>query len=166
MVFAPPIQVPPLKSINRLKTEGLRTILEEKRLSMDGVIDSAYSALIPHGNKPAAKFKPVDYVVVKGKKVQCDPPAINVVLGCTVTLEDNNQIMIRKMSLEDMKEWLAPLISYGTPKWLEAGAVIKKKDLNVAAGRARVPKDDKNDVDVIPISSTDNQRIEVEYLKD
>uniref|UniRef100_M1DAK2 Putative plant transposon protein domain-containing protein n=1 Tax=Solanum tuberosum TaxID=4113 RepID=M1DAK2_SOLTU len=133
------IQGPPPRSMNRLKTEGLRTIIEEKRLSTDGVIDrypeimsclrshkfqlftrprgryvpnwvrefyTTHGALVPERKKQAAKFKPVDYVVVKGRKVKCDSDAINAVLECSTRIENDCQYKIRTKALENMKKMI------------------------------------------------------------
>lgn len=40
--------------------------------------------------------------------------------------------MIRTKKLENNKRWLDPLVSDGIQNWLEVGALIKKKHLNVA----------------------------------
>ncbi|KAG5599680.1 hypothetical protein H5410_031050 [Solanum commersonii] len=63
----------------------------------------------------------VDYVVVRGRRVHCDFDAINAILECTRRLEDDCQYKIRTKMMENMKKWLALLISDATPSCLRLG---------------------------------------------
>ncbi|WMV46678.1 hypothetical protein MTR67_040063, partial [Solanum verrucosum] len=165
----PPIQASPPQSLNRLKVEGLRTILEEKHLSTNGVVDrypekfySSYEELVPKGKKKASAFKPVDYVVVLGKKSKCICIEINEVLDCTMDVVHYYIDLIQKKTIDDLKGWLAPLISNTTPRWIEVGVPIEKKNLNMAAiyWRAYVLVIAKTDVEVTLTSSIDIRRLE------
>uniref|UniRef100_M1DMM9 Putative plant transposon protein domain-containing protein n=1 Tax=Solanum tuberosum TaxID=4113 RepID=M1DMM9_SOLTU len=162
----PPKGVPAPWALNRLKAEGLRTILKKNWLSTDGVLDwysevwstlkfhqfeiftkprgpniptwfrefySTYGELIPKGKNKAKSFKQIDHVMVWGRKVKCSSSDINKVLRCSRDFMHYYVDKVHKNTLDHLKGCLAPLISVVTPKWIEVGVLIEKKDLNVAA---------------------------------
>ncbi|WMV49948.1 hypothetical protein MTR67_043333 [Solanum verrucosum] len=166
VVQSPPVHGPLSQSLNRLKVEGSRKILEERRLCTDSVVHRypevwntlnfykfeiftkprgpyiptwvrelylAYEELVPKGKKKESAFKPVDFVIVRGRKVKYRSTKIIGVLGCAWDFMHNYPDLIKKKTLEDLKGWWASLLSDDTRRWIEAGAPIKKKDKNVAA---------------------------------
>uniref|UniRef100_M1DSY3 Putative plant transposon protein domain-containing protein n=1 Tax=Solanum tuberosum TaxID=4113 RepID=M1DSY3_SOLTU len=191
-----PVAPPPPRLLNRLKGDGLRTILEEKLLFVEvlecnhaEVLDTlkyhelepftrprghyipswvrefyfAYGELVPRNKKKASEFRPVKSVMVRGKEVECHNKYIDVVLGRLLYSVLPYHGLPIVPSLDDLKGWLAPLISGITPMWLGAGASIEKSDMNIAS---RVPWDPASDIEVTLFSSTNIRCIEAEFPRE
>uniref|UniRef100_M1DCW5 Putative plant transposon protein domain-containing protein n=1 Tax=Solanum tuberosum TaxID=4113 RepID=M1DCW5_SOLTU len=140
----------------------------------------AYGDLVPKGKKKASAFSPVESIMVRGTIVRCNHDYINAVFDRGSVFDYPNLATITT-PLDDLKGWLAPLIADTTPMWIKAGALIEKKDLNMAmrakkrqtslpfsvlitklCQRAGVPRDEKRDIEVTPTSSTDFRCIKAE----
>ncbi|WMV24856.1 hypothetical protein MTR67_018241 [Solanum verrucosum] len=91
MPLPPPAQIveqaPPPRSLNRLKLGGPYIpawVLE---------FYSAYEELVPKGKKKASAFKPVDYVIMHGKKVKCISNKINEInVECMRDEDDQRRV--------------------------------------------------------------------------
>lgn len=66
-------------------------------------------------------------VEVRGVPILYRETKINDYLGYTFWTSHDLEDKIKKNTLDDLKGWLAPLISNEPPTWLEEGAVIGKR---------------------------------------
>ncbi|KAG5586186.1 hypothetical protein H5410_046620 [Solanum commersonii] len=103
---APVLPVVTPQLFNRLKVDGLRIILEEKLLSKVG-LEGRYSGTVVH----------------------CSRDHINAVLDRGSHFDYPN-LATTTTSLDELKGWLAPLISDTTSRWIEVEVPIEKKDLS------------------------------------
>nr|ABI34337.1 hypothetical protein SDM1_41t00022 [Solanum demissum] len=90
--------------------------------------DTAYSDLVPQGKKKSNALSPVESVMVQWRKVGCNNKYMNSVFERATDFVREYQGMIITKTLDELKGWLAPLISDTTPSWIKDGAPIEKKD--------------------------------------
>uniref|UniRef100_M0ZV68 Polyprotein protein n=1 Tax=Solanum tuberosum TaxID=4113 RepID=M0ZV68_SOLTU len=131
----PPVQVPPPRLLNRLKPDGLRTILDDKLLSTKE-------------KKKSSAFRPVKSVIVQGKEVGCCSDLTNAALERATGFEHEYEGLATAQSLDDLKGWLAPLFLI-PPR--EAEYTREEVDRRIAAPADTSPE---VDVDSIPAEAS------------
>lgn len=66
--------------------------------------------LVLNGNNTKSSFKPVDFVVVRGKKVKFNSAEINEVLECSWYFIPDFPDLIKKKDLKYLTSWLATIL--------------------------------------------------------
>uniref|UniRef100_M1D9K8 Uncharacterized protein n=1 Tax=Solanum tuberosum TaxID=4113 RepID=M1D9K8_SOLTU len=107
-------------------------------------------------------FRPVKSVIIRGIKVGCCSDLINDVLERATEFKHDYEGMATAQSLDDLKGWLSPLLSDSTPRWIEVGVQIKKKDLNVVVCPAQQDYSDYEPEDGASGHSTDMRATRLE----
>ncbi|KAG5586517.1 hypothetical protein H5410_046951 [Solanum commersonii] len=141
---APPVTsvlpiVPPPRLLNKLKGDGLQTIIEEKLLSLEGlegkhpdVLDTLRYHGFEQFTRLRSPFIPSwvrEFYTTYGELVPKNKKKASRPLHSTLPYEGLPIVQ----SLDDLKDWLGPMISNTTPRWMDAGAPIEKRDMNITS---------------------------------
>lgn len=84
--------------------------------------------MVPQWKMMVPFYKPVNYVIVRERKLTFDSEATNTNLGVSFYIYDHCQRLVKNEKLNEMKKWIAQLISdQDTPKLMREDAQIEKR---------------------------------------